>query len=133
RDFHVTGVQTCALPIYIFTGKNRHGSGRALNGLCLSGGGDHHAGQFQLSTLRERRIGLGLAGNRAEQQRKGRNFLHEFLKSEIRKLLRRAGAEKPRALLTVPPSATPVMRRSEPVSGLMTLSDSPFQVLPIGR
>src|SRR5690606_34129608 len=91
--------------VNIFTGKNRHGSGRALNGLCLSGGGDHHAGQFQLFTLRERRIGLGLAGNRAEQQRKGRNFLHEFLKSEIRKLLRRAGAEKPRATAGSPDGA----------------------------
>lgn len=40
---------------------------------------------------------------------------------------------QPQALLTVPPSATPVMFLSGPVSGLMTHTVSPSQVLPSGR
>src|SRR3712207_2192867 len=57
RDIGVTGVQTCALPIFVLPGMRRQGSGRIVNissmggKLVFPGGGVYHATKHAVEAL----------------------------------------------------------------------------------
>src|SRR5690606_41082298 len=65
RDFHVTGVQTCALPIWVARTSRHRSPARVDEPRCVCGGGHRRGGGPRMtSPRREARIRLeALAGN----------------------------------------------------------------------